>query len=634
MGSGKAFAEVIEFDGVGVAGNPDGVRIESLQDRLNNPANRMVTEICGHKTHAKGSVHVPSVEVIALGNCSREFPGPGFVFDPEGRSVQIGTPNQAEKQIGMVGCALGIEGDGPTSNFDGVVEEPLQTPRAREPRIRRRVQRPPADDGIVLRSGLLVEFGFLKTKGQIPRRLQPIRRDIGCTPERCDGIVGSMAGEKRGPESIEMIGVLRTQRHRGLRGGARVFRATKRQQGNCKIAVNGGIIRKKAHRACAHIRRIFRAVRPAIRHAEIDQDLRRFRCDIGRTLQLLNSFVDTPHHQKRGTEIRRNSRVVFACLHGLLEAGDCFFRQAGLKPENADKVVRLAVFWVQLENLPIETFRRRRLSASVQLQAFVKHRPDIIHGAVIGTGPTGCKRRQSRRQLDIASKTGTECRRISGYKMEPLVYFIKGAAAGFAIAAPVGAVAVLCIRRTIANGLISGIATGTGAAVADMFYGVIAAFGIGFVAEFLYEHQVAFRAVGGIILLVMAARMLRTMQPEQGSGDAGSIAGDFLSALVVTITNPITLIAFGVVFAAIGVANASDDRNLELALVTGVLAGAMGWWLSLSTLTAFCHRFIGDFPLLWVNRVSAALILVCGVLVLAGAVAPDSTLGRLTALPD
>ena len=218
--------------------------------------------------------------------------------------------------------------------------------------------------------------------------------------------------------------------------------------------------------------------------------------------------------------------------------------------------------------------------------------------------------------------------------MEPLVYFIKGAAAGFAIAAPVGAVAVLCIRRTIANGLISGIATGTGAAVADMFYGVIAAFGIGFVAEFLYEHQVAFRAVGGIILLVMAARMLRTMQPEQGSGDAGSIAGDFLSALVVTITNPITLIAFGVVFAAIGVANASDDRNLELALVTGVLAGAMGWWLSLSTLTAFCHRFIGDFPLLWVNRVSAALILVRGVLVLAGAVAPDSTLGRLTALPD
>ncbi len=217
--------------------------------------------------------------------------------------------------------------------------------------------------------------------------------------------------------------------------------------------------------------------------------------------------------------------------------------------------------------------------------------------------------------------------------MEPLVFFVKGIAAGFAVAAPVGAVAVLCIRRTIANGLLSGIATGTGAALADMFYGVIAAYGVGFITDILYAHQTPFRVVGGLVLIAMAARMMLSRQPDQGGSVAGNLAGDFLSALVITITNPMTLLAFGVVFAAIGVASASESASAELSLVAGVLAGALAWWLALAGMTALCNRFVGDFPVLWVNRVSAALIFACGAFILIGAMAPDSAVGRLIALP-
>ena len=110
---------------------------------------------------------------------------------------------------------------------------------------------------------------------------------------------------------------------------------------------------------------------------------------------------------------------------------------------------------------------------------------------------------------------GTHC--LAG-SMEPFIFFIKGIVVGFAVAAPVGPVAVLCIRRTLANGLISGFATGIGAAVADMFYGAVAALGIGFVADLLAEHQIGFRILGGVVLVFMAARMLRA-SPREQKGD-------------------------------------------------------------------------------------------------------------------
>jgi threonine/homoserine/homoserine lactone efflux protein len=225
--------------------------------------------------------------------------------------------------------------------------------------------------------------------------------------------------------------------------------------------------------------------------------------------------------------------------------------------------------------------------------------------------------------------------------MEPLIFFVKGIVAGFAVAAPVGPVAVLCIRRTIVHGLMSGVATGMGATFADVFYGVVAAFGISFVADLLSENQMGFRLVGGTILVIMAVRMARAGHPEPavrdtdrdtGSG-VSSRVGDFFSALIITGTNPITLIAFGVVFTAIGVATASENVEGAVALIAGVMVGAAAWWFSLAGLTALFSRFVGTFPVLWVNRISAIIVLACGIIALIGAVAPQSPIGRMIDLP-
>jgi threonine/homoserine/homoserine lactone efflux protein len=55
-------------------------------------------------------------------------------------------------------------------------------------------------------------------------------------------------------------------------------------------------------------------------------------------------------------------------------------------------------------------------------------------------------------------------------------FFFRGLIMGFSIAAPVGPIGVLCIRRTLAEGTPSGLVSGLGAATADALYGSIAGF--------------------------------------------------------------------------------------------------------------------------------------------------------------
>jgi threonine/homoserine/homoserine lactone efflux protein len=218
--------------------------------------------------------------------------------------------------------------------------------------------------------------------------------------------------------------------------------------------------------------------------------------------------------------------------------------------------------------------------------------------------------------------------------MEPLLFFLKGITAGFVVAIPVGPIAMLCIRRTLATSMTSGYVTGLGAAVADTLYAIVAAYGISFIADILFTNNFWFRLIGGIILCLMAARMLSAPPVESKAQDTGKLFGDFVSALVITGTNPITLIAFGVIFTSIGVGTAGDRYEWAEALIAGVFIGSAAWWVLLTGLTALCRRWVGKLSLTWINRVAALVILSCGVLITIAAISPESGIGSLIALPE
>jgi len=120
---------------------------------------------------------------------------------------------------------------------------------------------------------------------------------------------------------------------------------------------------------------------------------------------------------------------------------------------------------------------------------------------------------------------------------------------------------------------------------------------------------------------------------EARANGRDGLAGDFLSAVVLTGTNPITLVAFGVVFTSIGVAEAGEAFDWAEALIAGVFVGSALWWGLLTALAAIFRASVGLAGLRWVNRISATVILASGAVVLIGAIAPESGIARLFDLP-
>ncbi len=217
--------------------------------------------------------------------------------------------------------------------------------------------------------------------------------------------------------------------------------------------------------------------------------------------------------------------------------------------------------------------------------------------------------------------------------METVLFFLKGVAAGVVIAAPVGPVGVMCVRRTLSRGLMAGYATGLGAALADTLYGIIAAFGITFVAIFLLDNEFWFRLAGGAVLCVLAVRIFFTSPSRSDATASDGLLGDFATAFVVTGTNPITVMAFVVVFTGIGVVAAGETLEWAHALIAGVFVGSALWWTLLTGITGVFRSAVSHIGLRWINMVSAMVILISGVILLISALMPQSEIARLFNLP-
>ena len=191
--------------------------------------------------------------------------------------------------------------------------------------------------------------------------------------------------------------------------------------------------------------------------------------------------------------------------------------------------------------------------------------------------------------------------------------FLRGLIIGFSIAAPVGPIGVLCIRRTLAEGRLAGFLSGMGAASADMFYGAVAAFGLTAVQELLIGQSNWLRIVGGIFLLYLGVKTFFSKPAQQAAKSArGGLFGAYLTTFFLTITNPITILSFIAIFAGLRLGE-TDGNYLSAALmVLGVFLGSAAWWLTLSTGVSFLREKFTPALLAWVNRLAGVIIFVFG----------------------
>ena len=194
---------------------------------------------------------------------------------------------------------------------------------------------------------------------------------------------------------------------------------------------------------------------------------------------------------------------------------------------------------------------------------------------------------------------------------------LTGGILGFSIAAPVGPVGALTIRRTLAQGRLAGFLTGLGAATADSFYGAVAAFGLTFVTGFLMAQQGWLTLVGGLFLCYLgAATFLAKPAPIEHAPPISTLLGAYASTVLLTLTNPATILSFMGIYAGLGLREAVASYGSASAFVFGVFVGSAAWWLLLSFGVGALRERVSTHGLRWINRVSGAMIAAFGVLVL------------------
>lgn len=194
---------------------------------------------------------------------------------------------------------------------------------------------------------------------------------------------------------------------------------------------------------------------------------------------------------------------------------------------------------------------------------------------------------------------------------EQLSLFLRAFIIGISIAAPVGPIGVLCIRRTLANGRAAGFISGMGAATADMVYGAIAAFGLTAITNLLVDNAFWLKLIGGLFLLYLGIKTFFEKPAEKPAETSqGGLLSMFTSTFVLTITNPMTILAFAAIFAGTML---GQNSGSPIIMVAGVFAGSTFWWLTLSSVVGTLRARLPQTRMAWINRISGVIILLFGI---------------------
>lgn len=191
--------------------------------------------------------------------------------------------------------------------------------------------------------------------------------------------------------------------------------------------------------------------------------------------------------------------------------------------------------------------------------------------------------------------------------------FLRSVGIGFAIAAPIGPVGLLCIRKALGDGRLAAWVAGLGAAMADTVFGAVVGLGLGAIPQFLGDHATVLKIIGGLFMLGLGIHGWRAAASSLGPLEQGpGMARDFLSTFVITITNPGTILGVVGVFAALGAAAKPAGSGESWLLVLGIFCGSTLWWAVLTELTILVRARFTPQGMRLFNHVSGALLMLFG----------------------
>jgi len=206
-----------------------------------------------------------------------------------------------------------------------------------------------------------------------------------------------------------------------------------------------------------------------------------------------------------------------------------------------------------------------------------------------------------------------------------MIYFyliMSGVVMGLIAAVPIGPVNLICIRRSFAFGPLNGFVSGLGAALGDGLFAAVMGFGLTWIAQMIEGYATVIELIGGAMMVWMGYRTFvsppvpRCLDTKP-DGERTNLARAMISTFALTVTNPVTLLSFGVMFAGLGgLAGGAGSFNDASLVVAGVVAGSTGWWLALTTIIGLFHTRIDEKAMRIINRACGALVMACGLAVL------------------
>jgi len=206
-----------------------------------------------------------------------------------------------------------------------------------------------------------------------------------------------------------------------------------------------------------------------------------------------------------------------------------------------------------------------------------------------------------------------------------MIYFyliMSGVVMGLIAAVPIGPVNLICIRRTFAFGPLNGFVSGLGAALGDGIFAAITGFGLTWIAQLIEGYAPIIELIGGAMMVWMGYRTfvsppMPRCADDKPDSEGTNLGRAMISTFALTITNPVTLLSFGVMFASLGgLAGGAGSFHDASFVVAGVIGGSAGWWLALTTLIGLFHTRIDEKAMRMINRICGVLVMGCGSAVL------------------
>lgn len=197
--------------------------------------------------------------------------------------------------------------------------------------------------------------------------------------------------------------------------------------------------------------------------------------------------------------------------------------------------------------------------------------------------------------------------------MDMLLIFLKAAGIGLAVAAPVGPMSLLCMRRTLTSGWRWGLATGAGIAIGDATYAAVAALGLAGVSAFVLAWETQLHLAAGLFLIWLGLKTFFTRDDGRVAevAEAGSLGATFLGAVALTLTNPPTIVMFAAVFTALAPSGGFDPATAA-ATVAGVLSGSLLWWIGVIAVVSGLSHALGHSTRLWIDRIAGVVLALLG----------------------